>query len=73
MPDGLVVVMGQQQQAGLVAEKAKVILRTLPLGPAKVHRGIMAARIFGEEPGYGHDERADVTFSNGTHGNSHAD
>jgi len=33
----------------------------------------MAARIFGEEPGYGHDERVDVTFSNGTHGNSHAD
>jgi hypothetical protein len=33
----------------------------------------MAARIFGEEPGYGHDERVDVTFSNGTNGNSHAD
>jgi hypothetical protein len=73
VPDGLIVIAGQQQQAGLVAQEARVIRCALALGPAKVHRGIVAAGIFGEEPGYGHDERVDVTFSNGTNGNSHAD
>jgi hypothetical protein len=73
VPDGLVALAGQQQQAGLVTQEGSVIRRALALGPAKVHRGIMAAGVFGEEPGHGHDESVDVTFSNGTNGNSHAD
>jgi hypothetical protein len=73
VPDSLVVIAGQQQQAGLVIQETSVIRRALAFGPAKVHRGIMAAGVFGEEPGHGHDERVDVAFSNGTNGNSHAD
>jgi hypothetical protein len=73
VPDGLVVIAGQQQQAGLVTQETSVIRRALALGPAKVHPGIMAASVFGEKTGHGHDERLDVTFSNGANGNSHAD
>jgi hypothetical protein len=73
VPDGLVVVAGQQQQAGLVTQETSVIRRALALGPAKVHRGIMAAGVFGEETGHRCDERVDVTFSNGANGNSHVD
>jgi hypothetical protein len=73
VPDGLVVIAGQQQQAGLVTQETSVIRRALALGPAKVHPGMMAAGVFGEEPGHGHDERVDVTLSNGANGSSHAD